>query len=55
MTVGRIQLDKRDRVLLIGLDRPAHLMLVYRIIGTGTPSLKGKHSDLLESGRKQSL
>ena len=32
--------------------RYRHLMLVYRIIGTGTPSLKGKHSDLLESGRK---
>jgi tryptophan 2,3-dioxygenase len=28
-------------------------MLVYRIIGTGTPSLKGKHSDLLAHGMKQ--
>ena len=27
-------------------------MLVYRIIGTGTPSLKGKHSDLLAHGMK---
>jgi tryptophan 2,3-dioxygenase len=30
--------------------RQRHLMLVYRIIGTGTPSLKGKHSDLLAKG-----
>ena len=30
--------------------RARHLMLVYRIIGTGTPSLKGKHSDLLAKG-----
>jgi tryptophan 2,3-dioxygenase len=30
--------------------RSRHLMLVYRIIGTGTPSLKGKHSDLLAKG-----
>ncbi|HET9623070.1 MAG TPA: tryptophan 2,3-dioxygenase family protein [Kofleriaceae bacterium] len=33
--------------------RYRHLMLVYRIIGTGTPSLKGKHSDLLMHGMKQ--
>jgi tryptophan 2,3-dioxygenase len=33
--------------------RYRHLMLVYRIIGTGTPSLKGKHSDLLVHGMKQ--
>src|SRR5262249_198757 len=32
--------------------RQRHLMLVYRIIGTGTPSLKGKHSDLLAHGLK---
>ncbi len=32
--------------------RQRHLMLVYRIIGTGTPSLKGKHSDLLSHGMK---
>ena len=33
--------------------RQRHLMLVYRIIGAGTPSLKGKHSDLLAHGMKQ--
>jgi tryptophan 2,3-dioxygenase len=33
--------------------RYRHLVLVYRIIGTGTPSLKGKHSDLLAHGMKQ--
>ena len=33
--------------------RYRHLILVYRIIGTGTPSLKGKHSDLLSHGMKQ--
>jgi tryptophan 2,3-dioxygenase len=33
--------------------RQRHLTLVYRIIGTGTPSLKGKHSDLLVHGLKQ--
>jgi tryptophan 2,3-dioxygenase len=32
--------------------RYRHLMLVYRIIGTGTPSLKGKHSELLAHGMK---
>jgi tryptophan 2,3-dioxygenase len=35
------------------LWRYRHLVLVYRIIGTGTPSLKGKHSDLLAHGMKQ--
>jgi tryptophan 2,3-dioxygenase len=33
--------------------RYRHLLLVYRIIGSGTPSLKGKHSDLLAHGMKQ--
>ncbi|MCE9577940.1 MAG: tryptophan 2,3-dioxygenase [Deltaproteobacteria bacterium] len=33
--------------------RYRHLMMVYRIIGTGTPSLKGKPSDLLAHGMKQ--
>lgn len=33
--------------------RYRHLLLVYRIIGTGTPSLKGKPSDLLAHGMKQ--
>lgn len=33
--------------------RQRHLVLVYRIIGTGTPSLKGKPSDLLAHGMKQ--
>jgi len=33
--------------------RQRHLMLVYRIIGAGTPSLKGKPSELLERGMKQ--
>ena len=32
--------------------RQRHLMLVYRIIGTGTPSLKGKDSELLAHGMK---
>src|SRR5688572_20063697 len=32
--------------------RQRHLMLVYRIIGTGTPSLKGKPSELLAQGMK---
>ncbi len=35
------------------LWRQRHLMLVYRIIGAGTPSLKGKPSELLEKGMKQ--
>lgn len=30
--------------------RNRHVLLVYRTIGPGTPSLKGKHSDLLERG-----
>jgi tryptophan 2,3-dioxygenase len=33
--------------------RYRHLVMVYRIIGTGTPSLKGKPSDLLAHGMKQ--
>jgi tryptophan 2,3-dioxygenase len=37
---------------LLQVWRQRHLMLVYRIIGTGTPSLKGKHSDLLAHGLK---
>ena len=32
--------------------RHRHLLLVYRAIGTGTPSLKGKPSDLLAQGMK---
>jgi len=35
------------------LWRQRHLMLVHRIIGAGTPSLKGKPSELLERGMKQ--
>jgi tryptophan 2,3-dioxygenase len=35
------------------LWRQRHLMLVYRIIGAGTPSLKGKPSELLERGMRQ--
>jgi tryptophan 2,3-dioxygenase len=35
------------------LWRQRHLVLVYRIIGAGTPSLKGKASELLERGMKQ--
>jgi len=35
------------------LWRWRHLMLVYRIIGAGTPSLKGKPVDLLERGVKE--
>jgi tryptophan 2,3-dioxygenase len=38
---------------LLQIWRQRHLMLVYRIIGTGTPSLKGKHSDLLAEGMKK--
>lgn len=30
--------------------RNRHILLVYRTIGIGTPSLKGKHSELLEKG-----
>lgn len=33
--------------------RYRHLLLVYRIIGAGTPSLKGKHSELLAKGMRQ--
>jgi tryptophan 2,3-dioxygenase len=33
--------------------RQRHLLMVYRIIGTGTPSLKGKPSELLAHGAKQ--
>ncbi len=33
--------------------RYRHLIMVYRIIGAGTPSLKGKPSDLLAHGMKQ--
>jgi tryptophan 2,3-dioxygenase len=35
------------------LWRHHHLLLVYRIIGEGTPSLKGKHSELLVEGMKE--
>lgn len=35
------------------LWRWRHLMLVYRIIGAGTPSLKGKPVDILERGVKE--
>lgn len=38
---------------LLQMWRYRHLLLVYRIIGAGTPSLKGKHSDLLAHGMKQ--
>jgi tryptophan 2,3-dioxygenase len=34
------------------LWRQRHLVLVYRQIGAGTPSLKGKHSELLAEGMK---
>jgi len=37
---------------MLQMWRYRHLVLVYRIIGTGTPSLKGKHSDLLAHGMK---
>jgi tryptophan 2,3-dioxygenase len=33
--------------------RQRHLLLVYRIIGAGTPSLKGKPSEILAKGLKQ--
>ena len=32
--------------------RMRHLLMVYRIIGAGTPSLKGKPSELLAHGMK---
>jgi tryptophan 2,3-dioxygenase len=35
------------------LWRQRHLVLVYRIIGAGTPSLKGKPSEILAKGLKQ--
>jgi tryptophan 2,3-dioxygenase len=38
---------------LLQMWRQRHLMLVYRIIGAGTPSLKGKPSELLAHGMKQ--
>jgi tryptophan 2,3-dioxygenase len=38
---------------LLQLWRQRHLMLVYRIIGAGTPSLKGKPSELLARGMAQ--
>ena len=38
---------------LLQLWRQRHLVLVYRIIGEGTPSLKGKPSELLARGMKQ--
>ncbi len=38
---------------LLQLWRQRHLMMVYRTIGIGTPSLKGKASDLLAHGLKQ--
>lgn len=33
--------------------RQRHLLMVYRIIGAGTPSLKGKPSEILARGMKQ--
>lgn len=33
--------------------RNRHILLVYRTIGVGTPSLKGKHSEMLERGLRQ--
>jgi len=44
---GMVEYDQ-----LLQMWRQRHLVLVYRIIGTGTPSLKGKHSDLLAQGMK---
>ena len=38
---------------LLQMWRQRHLILVYRIIGGGTPSLKGKPSELLARGMKQ--
>ncbi len=35
------------------LWRYRHLLMVYRVIGSGTPSLKGKASELLAEGLKQ--
>jgi tryptophan 2,3-dioxygenase len=45
---GLVDYDQR-----LQLWRHRHLMLVYRIIGAGTPSLKGKPSELLAKGLKQ--
>jgi tryptophan 2,3-dioxygenase len=45
VTEGLIEFDLRLQEW-----RNRHILLVYRTIGTGTPSLKGKHSDLLERG-----
>jgi tryptophan 2,3-dioxygenase len=42
-----------DHDQLLQLWRQRHLVLVYRIIGEGTPSLKGKPSELLARGMKQ--
>lgn len=39
-----------DFDLLLQEWRNRHILLVYRTIGVGTPSLKGKHSELLERG-----
>lgn len=33
--------------------RRRHILMVYRIIGVGTPSLKGNHSELLEKGARE--
>lgn len=44
---GLVELDLRLQEW-----RNRHILLVYRVIGVGTPSLKGKHSELLERGRK---
>lgn len=38
---------------LLQMWRQRHLMIVYRTIGAGTPSLKGKPSELLAHGMKQ--
>lgn len=45
---GLIELDLRLQEW-----RNRHILLVYRTIGVGTPSLKGKHSELLERGLRQ--
>lgn len=44
---GLVELDLRLQEW-----RNRHILLVYRVIGVGTPSLKGKHSELLERGRR---
>jgi tryptophan 2,3-dioxygenase len=48
LTEGLVDYDQ-----LLQTWRYRHLMLVYRIIGAGTPSLKGKPSELLARGMKQ--